>query len=93
MPKRKLNESHGEETITHGLPDGVVRRQQQRLESVIEHGNGRLIRALKIARGIERQKLGRRQKTASQSNASQETIRLDAEVSALKVSDSIDEIL
>lgn len=44
-----------------------------------------LHRALKTARGFERQKLGRRQKTARQKKEEGELGRLDAEVKALKV--------
>jgi hypothetical protein len=44
-----------------------------------------LHRALKVARGFERQKLGRRQKTAKDNQDVAEVARLEAEVVALKV--------
>lgn len=56
-----------------------------RLEQKIEHGVVLLHRALKTARGFERQKLGRRQKTARVDRDRDALERLDAEVAALKV--------
>ncbi|MCJ1360520.1 MAG: hypothetical protein MMC33_010528 [Icmadophila ericetorum] len=60
----------------------VPRRQ---LEIALEHSKKSVFRALKIGRGFERQKLGRRQKQAMEKGASQDELaRLDAEVAALK---------
>ena len=44
-----------------------------------------LTRALKLAKAFERQKLGRRQKTADLSEASKDPARIAAEIKALKV--------
>ena len=44
-----------------------------------------LTRALKLAKAFERQKLGRRQKTADLSEASKDSERIVAEIKALKV--------
>ena len=84
MPKRKyerLNE--GQSGLNHR--DGTFQAQQDRLEALVEHGKKSLFRALKVARGFERQKLGRRQKVAHESNFAAEEARLIAEVKALKV--------
>ena len=62
--------------------------QQRNLESVLDNGKKTLYRALRVSRGFERQKLGRRQKTAKEQHASTESIRLVSEVAALKVSTS-----
>lgn len=61
----------------------------KRVKNSVELGKTSLFRALKLARGFERQKLGRRQKTARESNVDVEIMaRLDAEISTLKVSHS-----
>ena len=60
-------------------------RSRYQLERVVEDGKRGLHKALKLARGFERQKLGRRQKDARQKNASEELLRLDHEIAALKV--------
>ena len=57
-----------------------------KLDEVLENSKKSVFRALKVGRGFERQKLGRRQKTAKASkNAAAETVRLEAEVAVLKV--------
>ena len=61
------------------------RHQRQLSISALDQYEKALFRALKLARGFERQKLGRRQKAAKQSNDDVETARLNAEVAALKV--------
>ncbi|KAI9878135.1 MAG: hypothetical protein M1830_001781 [Pleopsidium flavum] len=63
------------------LPDRAISLQRTHLEHEIEHGKKVLHRALKVARGFERQKLGRRQKSAKDK---QDAARLEAEVVALK---------
>ena len=63
----------------------VSRPHQDRLGAFLEQGKKALFRSLKVARGFERQKLGRRQKTAKAENAAADAARLDAEVAALKV--------
>lgn len=88
MPKRKLKEFRSDEVNDSSLSDRGVRAQRERLENLLEHGKKTLFRALKIARGIERQKLGRRQKTAKESDAPpSEAMRLNVEIGALKVRD------
>lgn len=85
MSKRKFREFHDDEVCTNSLSNGVQGTQQERLQSVLDHSKKVLSRALRIARGIERQKLGRRQKTAKESDVAEESARLNAEVAALKV--------
>ena len=85
MSKRKFKEFDDDEVGTKSLADKGLRAQQQKLESILERRKKALSQALKIARGIERQKLGRRQKTAKESNAAAESTRLNAEVAALRV--------
>ena len=59
--------------------------RQQRVHDVLSNGKANIFRALKVARGFERQKLGRRQKTAKQKKAGISLKRLQEEVDALKV--------
>ena len=61
--------------------------QQDDLEGILDNGKKALYRALRVSKGFERQKLGRRQKTAKEQNESVESVRLAEEVTALKVSD------
>lgn len=48
-----------------------------------------LVRNLKVARGIERQKLGRRQKDALARKDAPDNARIEAEIQALKVGPSV----
>lgn len=85
MPKRKRFEiSTAVDPVDESL-DRSVRSQRQQLETFIEYGKKNLFRSLKVARGFERQKLGRRQKTAKEKHDDAEIARLEAEVAALKV--------
>lgn len=59
--------------------------QKKHVEEKLFHAKKILQRALKLAKGFERQKLGRRHKTATQKSEVSELSRLDAEISALKV--------
>lgn len=59
--------------------------QEKRLESVLERSRQTLYQALKLARGFERQKLGRRQKMAKAAQNNGDSKRLATEVVALKV--------
>ena len=59
--------------------------QQSRVQGILDNGKTLLFRALKVARGFERQKLGRRQKIAKADKAESEVTRLDEEIVALKV--------
>lgn len=86
MSKRKYQNSGGT------YPDNVGfaftsrdSRSPQRLERVVDDSKTQLHKALKLARGFERQKLGRRQKDASQKNDDGELSRLANEIAALKV--------
>lgn len=62
-----------------------IHAQKKYVESVLERSNQLLSQALKLARGFERQKLGRRQKVAKLAKNNEENKRLLAEVAALKV--------
>lgn len=79
--RRKLNSEHHDGDV----PSRAVALQRNQLEHEIEHGTKILHRALKVARGFERQKLGRRQKAAKDKKDGAESVRLEAEVVALKV--------
>ena len=85
IPKRNHSEISPTENQVDESLDRSVRSQRQQLESFIEYGKKNLFRSLKLARGFERQKLGRRQKTAKEKHEDAETARLEAEVAALKV--------
>ena len=76
MPKRKFSEHVAGQKVS----------REELFRRALEHGQTQLFRALKTARGFERQKLGRRQKDARQKGESDEQqARLVAEVAALKV--------
>ena len=80
MSKRKRDEDdkHSQE--------GKLRIRQRQLEGAIDLGKKNVFRALKIGRGFERQKLGRRQKAAKGKQAEGDITRLIVEVAVLKVS-------
>ncbi|KAL8910035.1 MAG: hypothetical protein Q9171_004661 [Xanthocarpia ochracea] len=78
MSKRKREEDR---TEPHG---GDASLQEQYLESVLQRSKQLLSQALKLARGFERQKLGRRQKVAKAADNDGDSKRLAAEVKALK---------
>ncbi|KAK2776638.1 hypothetical protein FQN53_002546 [Emmonsiellopsis sp. PD_33] len=82
MPKRKRADF--EEPASAAPGERKLRIQTLQLETKIEHGSQLLHRALKTSRGFERQKLGRRQKTAKQKNQNDQIPRLAEEVQALK---------
>ena len=77
MPKRKRTENDS-------LPERQSNRQQHQFEGALSHG--KTILFLKLARGFERQKLGRRQKEARSADSKEQLERIEAEVVALKVS-------
>lgn len=85
MPKRKRFDISTTEDQADQSLDRSVRSQRQQLETFIEYGKKNIFRSLKVARGFERQKLGRRQKTAKEKQDDAESARLEAEVAALKV--------
>ena len=86
MPKRKRDDIEFSEENPNRAADRALRIQKLQLEGVLSNGTKSLFRALKIARGFERQKLGRRQKTAKAAQDDAETKRLEVEVATLKVS-------
>ncbi|OKL61215.1 hypothetical protein UA08_03386 [Talaromyces atroroseus] len=86
MPKRKHSELENDRTNT-GQDDRVNEVKATRLRHKFERGAQLLFRALKTARGFERQKLGRRQKTAKQENDGKTLERLEKEVQVLKALD------
>ncbi|KAE8144833.1 Bud-site selection protein [Aspergillus avenaceus] len=77
MPKRKLSDVDG---------PGPKRQSMQaiRLGNKFEQGVTQLSRAIKTARGFERQKLGRREKTAKAQGDSEALARLGEEITFLK---------
>jgi BUD22 len=82
MLKRKRGEDEAHSDRDKLREDGALRIRKSRLAARIEQGNVLLHRALKLARGFERQKLGRRQKAAGEN--AQELHRLKEEVIFLK---------
>ncbi|KAL1964791.1 hypothetical protein VTN77DRAFT_6658 [Rasamsonia byssochlamydoides] len=86
MSKRKHSEL--EEDDPSGRDESREERKidlrATRLRHKYERGSQLLYRALKTARGFERQKLGRRQKTARKDNDEKTLERLEREVQALK---------
>ena len=86
--KRKYAEISGREATSNGNSGRKFGVQQHQVEHLLEQGKKALFKSLKVARGFERQKLGRRQKTAKAEKAETDIIRLDAEVAALKVCNS-----
>ena len=85
MPKRKHDEISSSEGTPNATTARALRLQKLQVNGVLDRSTNSLFRSLKVARGFERQKLGRRQKTAkADSNATTDTARLEAEVTALK---------
>ena len=85
MPKRKRDDTASSEDNPDRSAARALRLQRLQLEGLLSNGTKTLFRALKVARGFERQKLGRRQKDAQQSKDEEETKRLEMEVATLKV--------
>jgi hypothetical protein len=59
--------------------------QKEALHKQLEQGKKVLVRNLKLAKGFERQKLGRRQKDALAKQDTVDSTRIEAEIGALKV--------
>ncbi|KAF9636407.1 Bud-site selection protein BUD22 [Lasiodiplodia theobromae] len=59
-------------------------KQRKQLPTRLEQAKKELVKALKIARGFERQKLSRRRKAAEKDNKAGDVQRIDAEIEALK---------
>ncbi|KAK3678506.1 hypothetical protein LTR78_001803 [Recurvomyces mirabilis] len=83
MPKRKRD---NEDAVA---PSGAVRSaKQQRVRHHIKHGTVKLGHAFKVAKGFERQKLGRRHKKAVAEKNEKDVHRIEAEVAAIKTLDT-----
>lgn len=85
MSKRKYADFR---TGQSGGPEGSepkLRSQHARIDGLLEHGKKAIFQSLKVARGFERQKLGRRQKNAKSAKVEADITRFEAEVTALKV--------
>ena len=79
MSKRKREDEKDSEVLTVG-------KARRSFDPILERSKQALFRALKLARGFERQKLGRRQKVAQKATDAVSEQRLAAEVAVLKVS-------
>lgn len=84
MPKRKLSELDGSGRPDNGKPRKLSMKAI-RLTNKFDQGVQLISKGLKTARGFERQKLSRREKTAKSQNDSAALARLSEEVQALKV--------
>ncbi|KAI4109844.1 MAG: hypothetical protein LQ339_001628 [Xanthoria mediterranea] len=82
--KRKRNDHLADRTEPRR---GDVRLQEQYIENVLQGSKQLLAQALKLARGFERQKLGRRQNSAKAADNDSDSKRLVAEIKALKTLD------
>lgn len=85
MSKRRHEDSKSPEHATTARMSLRLQKQQQELYRSVEHSKDALYKALKLARAFERQKLGRRQKTAQEKNDDEGLHRLRVEVVELKV--------
>jgi hypothetical protein len=84
MSKRKRDDD-AEET-SEKAPEAVVADpKQKRLQLKLHQGTVKLGHAFKVAKGFERQKLGRRQKTAAAAKNEKDAQRVETEIAALKV--------
>jgi len=79
MPKRKRNPPEPEP------PERAIESQRKQVEGKIFHGKRLLLRALKTAKGFERQKMAKRGKTALTKDDGKLVKRLEAELEVLKV--------
>lgn len=76
--KRKLDEDAETKSAKYS-----TQRQNSSIHKPLEHSTTEIFRALRLARGFERQKLGRRQKEAR--GKKDVLSRLEGEVNTLKV--------
>ena len=87
MPKRKR--PHNEPEVIDSnlglLPGRALDIQERQVEQKIAIGQKALNRALKLAKGFVRQKLGRRLKAAEVEGDVDDVTRLTSEVEVLKV--------
>ena len=79
MPKRKRDDVDGQNS------EGRNSVRQRRVEQTLKLGATKLGHAFKVAKGLERRKLGRRRKTAVSESNEKDVARIDAEIEALKV--------
>ena len=86
MPKRRYEEARSDGNPEHSYTKRRKTSRSDELEGTLDNGKKILHRALRVSRGFERQKLGRRQKAAKEQDQSTEFARLTNEVTALKVS-------
>ena len=84
MLKRKRGEADGAYSFSLTQSNGLEQQKRQ-LRNHFEHGVKVLHDALKLAKGFESQKLGRRRKTAQSKNDQADLARLKAEYQTLKV--------
>jgi len=83
MPKRKRDTSADIASAEDAAaPLGA---SQQRVQYKLKQGTVKLGHAFKVAKGFERQKLGRRRKAAVSEGKEKDVQRIDAEIAALKV--------
>lgn len=85
MPKRKRAESEDANDSPESREERKTVLRVTRLTNKFEYEIQTLFRALKTARGFERQKMGRRQKTAQKEKNEGALARLQEEVQVLKV--------
>jgi len=83
MPKRKRDD--GTDASPEVSPEPVSDPKQKRLQLKLHQATVKLGHAFKIAKGFERQKLGRRQKTAAAAKNEKDSQRVETEIAALKV--------
>ncbi|MCJ1404565.1 hypothetical protein MMC11_007791 [Xylographa trunciseda] len=84
MLKRKRGEGDTSKGEAVNGSSRALRIQRAQVDGAIDNGRKTLFKALKTARGFERQKLGRRQKAASAADLKDDVKRLAIEVAALK---------
>ncbi|KAJ9223022.1 hypothetical protein DTO169C6_4695 [Paecilomyces variotii] len=87
MPKRKRAESEDANDSPESREERKTVLRVTRLTNKFEYEIQTLFRALKTARGFERQKMGRRQKTAQKEKNEGALARLQEEVQVLKTLD------
>ena len=83
MAKRKRDD--GTEGTPEKSPEPVADPKQKRLQLKLHQATVKLGHAFKVAKGFERQKLGRRQKTAAAAKNEKDAQRVETEIAALKV--------
>ncbi|EMC99940.1 hypothetical protein BAUCODRAFT_356120 [Baudoinia panamericana UAMH 10762] len=86
MPKRK----RGDDVEPHDYEEREVQERRRTVRHKLKQGIVHLGHAFKIAKGFERQKLGRRRRnaTSQKDNSEADVQRIDAEIVALKALDN-----